>query len=304
MERNAIITMPPYAPYLEDVLKNEFVCGIRFNTVMPIKESHEDVVLRLNEKAKKHGKKLWIDLKCRQLRVKNFGTPPYTEIVLSHPIKVFTPTKAYFSDRNTSATILEVDGNRLIMQDGPRRVVGPGESVTIPHPTLEIDGYFIDTDKKYIEASAKVGVHDYILSFVEKTEDIGELLKYDSKANIISKIESQKGLDYVERKFNNESRLMAARGDLYLELQWPHTIPEHLELILKKDKNAVVASRILDSLSSNPEPSSSDISDIDNLLRMGYKTLMLGDEVCMKKESLISAINILYLMATRYENQK
>ena len=304
MERNAIITMPPYAPYLEEVLKHEFVSGIRLNTVMPIKESHEDVLLRLNEKAKKYEKQLWIDLKCRQLRVNSFGTPPYTEIVLSHEIEVYTPTKAYFSNRNISATILEVDGNRLIMQDGPRRVVGPGESITIPHPTLEVKGYFTDTDKKYVEASAKVGVHDYILSFVEKNEDIEKLVKYDPKANIISKIESQKGLDYVGRKFNNESRLMAARGDLYLELQWPHTIPEHLELILKKDKNAVVASRILDSLSIGAEPTSSDIGDVDNLLRMGYKTFMLGDEICLKRESVISGINILYLMAGRYERAK
>jgi hypothetical protein len=35
---------------------------------------------------------------------------------------------------------VDVDGDRLILEDGPRRLVGPGESVNIVHPSLEIEG--------------------------------------------------------------------------------------------------------------------------------------------------------------------
>ena len=31
----AIVTMPPYAPYLEEVAQHPIVSGIRLNTVMP-----------------------------------------------------------------------------------------------------------------------------------------------------------------------------------------------------------------------------------------------------------------------------
>jgi hypothetical protein len=302
MERKAIVTIPPYAPYIDDVLNHEFVSGIRLNVVMPIKESEEEILKKLNDKSKRKEKDFWIDLKCRQLRVKNFAVAPYNEIQLSHKIDVFTPCKAYFSDRSEVATILEVNGDKLIMQEGPKRIVGPGESVTIPHPTLRIEGYLTNTDKRYIEAANKIGINNYMLSFVENENDLEDLKKYNGNANIVAKIESMKGLQYVKNQWNNNSRLMAARGDLYMELKWPHKITKSLEIILNKDNNAIAASRILPSLAESPEPSCSDIGDVDNLFRMGYKTLMLGDEVCLKRNTVISALNVLKYMAEGYEN--
>lgn len=296
----AITTIPPYAPYLDEVLKHPAVAGIRLNTVMPVKESYEDLLKRLNDRAKNFGKDLWIDLKCRQLRIKTFGVPPFTEIELSHEIEVYTPCKAYFSSRSDSATVLQVDGNRLIMQEGPRRVVGPGESVTIVHPTLRVKGYLTDTDKKYIEAGNKVGIGNYMLSFVERQSDVEEFKKYNANSQVVLKIESQKGLDYVSHEYNGNCRLMAARGDLYMQLHWPHLIIEGLEKILEKDKDAIIASRLLESLSESPEPRCEEISDMDNLLRMGYRTVMFGDEVCMKRDSIVSALNLFSAIAEKY----
>ena len=297
----AITTMPPYAPYLEEVLRHKRVSGIRLNTVMPVKGSYEELLKRIKDSADKNKKDLWIDLKCRQLRIKSFGVPPFTEIELSHEIDVYTPCKAYFGSRSESATVLEVDKNRLIMQEGPKRVVGPGESVTIVHPTLQVKGYLTDTDKKYIEAGNRVGINNYMLSFVEKAEDISEFRKYNSNANLVAKIESQKGLDYVSNEYAGTPRLMAARGDLFMQLHWPHTVIGALEKILQKDNNAIVASRLFESLSESPEPRCEEISDVDNLLRMGYKNVMFGDEVCLKRDSLVYALNLFSAVAERYE---
>ncbi len=295
----ALVTMPPYAPYIEKVLKHESVSGIRLNTVMPIKGSLEGTLAGLHDLTKKHQKELWIDLKCRQLRVKAFGVPPFTEIELSHTIEVYTPCKAYFSDRHEAATVLEVDGNRLIMQEGPKRVVGPGESVTIPHSTLHIQGYLTESDRHYVAACARLGIHTYMLSFVEQAADLAELRALDPQADIIAKIESQRGLDYV-RHTQPVPRLMAARGDLYMELHWPHTILEALDSIIQKDQNAIAASRILSSLSKQAEPSCEDLGDLDNLLRMGYRTVMFGDEICLREESILAGLNVFHAVAQRY----
>ena len=295
----ALVTMPPYAPYIEKVLKHKSVSGIRLNTVMPIKGALEDTLSGLNNLAKIHEKELWIDLKCRQLRIKTFGVPPFTEVELSHNLEVYTPCKAYFSDRNESATVLAVEGNKLIMQEGPRRVVGPGESVTIPHSTLRIQGYLTDSDKRYIETCALLGIHNYMLSFVEQEADIEELKRYDTQAQSIAKIESQRGLDYISHA-PTPPRLMAARGDLYMELNWPHTILEATERIIRKDKDAIAASRILSSLASRPEPTCEDLGDLDNLLRMGYRTVMFGDEMCLREESILTGLNVFAAVAERY----
>ena len=297
----AIVTIPPYAPFIDEVLKHEAVSGVRLNTVMPVKESLEELLKRLDEKAKKFGKELWVDLKCRQLRVKTYGVPPFTEIELSHNIEVDTPVKAFFSDGKEAATVLEVDGNKLIMQEGPKRVVGPGESVNIPHRSLSVDGYFTDTDKGYIEAGKKAGVNHYMISFVEGKEDIDAFKELYPEAAVAAKIESRKGMHYVVNEYDKEARLMAARGDLYVELRMPHHIIEAVETIVEKDPDAIAASRIFASLSYGLEPSCEDIGDVDNLLRMGYKTFMLGDDICMQRDSIISGLNLFAAMAEKYE---
>ncbi|MFH0701542.1 MAG: pyruvate kinase [Candidatus Woesearchaeota archaeon] len=302
---SAIVTIPPYAPFIEEVLRHPVVSGLRLNTVMPLKGTFEENLQRLYDTANSQDKDLWIDLKCRQLRVKNFGVPPFTEIELTHQISVDTPVTAYFSDGREQATVLQVDGNRLIMQEGPKRVIGPGESVNIMHPSLSIEGFFTGTDVQYIEAAKKIGMHKYMLSFVEQVSDVEELLKLDSQAEIVEKIESEKGLNYVCNEWNQKSELkgkthlMAARGDLYVELSKPHYIIRAIEDIVKADPKAIVASRIFSSLGQGLEPSCADIGDVSNLLRMGYKNLMLGDEVCQRRESVISALNLLYAMVRK-----
>ena len=299
----AIVTIPPYANFIREVVKHPIAGGLRLNTVMPVKEtdSLDTLLKRLDYEARDKGKDLWIDLKCRQLRVKGYWVPPYTVIKLSHKINVKTPVKAYFNDGREIATVLEVDGDKLITQEGPKRVVGPGEAVNILDPSLSIEGYLTDTDKRYIEAGLKVGIKNYMLSFVEKKEDINILNEYSNELNLIAKIESTKGMDYVENQWNKEARLMAARGDLYLELQRPHYIINAVEKIIKRDPNAIVASRLFNSLSESLEPSCEDIGDVDNLLRMGYKTFMFGDDICMHRDSIISGLNLLKAMTEKYE---
>ncbi len=295
---NAIVTIPPYAPFIDEVVSHPIVSGLRLNTVMPIKGTLEDTLKRLQDKVCE--KDLWIDLKCRQLRVKNYGVPPFTEIELTHKISVETPVTAYFSDGKEHATVLEVDGNRLIMQEGPKRMVGPGESVNIPHSSLTIEGYFTDRDEEYIAAAKAVGLHRYMLSFVESAKDVELLRELDPQAEILAKIESLKGVQYVRKEWDKEARLMTARGDLYVEVRKPHDIIAVTEMMVKKDPTAIVASRIFPSFSQSYEPSCQDIGDVDNLLRMGYQTLMLGDDVCMKRDSVMSALNLLKEMGERY----
>ena len=130
----AIVTVPPYAPFIDDVSSHPVVCGLRLNTVMPLRGGPAEALERLSGA----GQPLWVDLKGRQLRVVGAAIPPYTEVRLSHRIRVHTPVDAFFSSGTECVRVAAVDGDRLILEDGPRRLVGPGESVNIVHPSLEI----------------------------------------------------------------------------------------------------------------------------------------------------------------------
>lgn len=301
MNTDAIVTIPPYAPFIDEVIGHPIVSGVRLNTVMPIKGELVDTLGNLKELVDKEEKKLWIDLKCRQLRVKTFGVPPFTEIELTHNLEVETPVTAYFSDGRETAEVLKVDGNRLIMQEGPQRVVGPGESVNILHPSLKIDGYLTERDREYIAAAKELGLHHYMLSFVEQEEDIEAIREIDPDAEVVAKIESLKGLRYIDDQWSGSSRIMAARGDLYVEVRKPHHITRAMEYLISKDEKAIVASRIFPSFAYSLEPSCSDIGDVDNLLRMGYRSFMLGDDVCMKREPVLSSLALLGSMAKYYD---
>ena len=338
-----ISTIPPYAPYIEEVASHPVITGIRFNTVMPItKEPIEKLLVSL--KNKMNGKDIWIDLKCRQIRISHgafykspvgirtyeingekivldtsnprvtseLKTPPWAEIKIDHKIKLDTrkPVKAWFGDGHDCAHIVEVvDGDTLIMLDGPRKVVGGGESINIIDPSLKIEGFFTDLDYKYIEACKRVGIHTYMLSYVEADEDLEELIRLDPLADIRLKIESPKGIEWVKksyanvcRKYRNSIHLMPARGDMYNEVGMyrPEKIIKPLARLIKEDPKAIVASRILTSLTDGPRPQCADITDVVCLLGMGYRNFMLGDDICFNRDSLMLALDMLQAIGQEY----
>ena len=302
MKISAIVTIPPYASFIDEVAEHPIVSGLRLNTVMPLRESPREALERLSHipaagDGDGSNKPLWVDLKGRQLRVAEPALPPFTEIKLSHAIKVHTPVDAYFSDGNERVRVAAVDGKRLIMEDGPRRMVGPGESVNIIHPSLQIEGTLTETDRAYLAAMKELGLTKVMLSYVESAADVDEVKSLLPNAEVVCKIETQKGLDYARKEKSMYGQLMAARGDLYVEVLQPHKIIPALKTIIQADANAIVASRILDSLAWTPVPVSADISDVAFLMEIGYRTFMLGDQVCMKRESVLEALNLLQEMS-------
>jgi pyruvate kinase len=81
----------------------------------------------------------------------------------------------------------------------------------------------------------------------------------------------------------------------------PHKVISALRVVIDGDKNAIVASRLFDSLAWQPVPVSADITDAGYLLEIGYRTFMLGDQICMKRDSVIEALNLLEAIAGEFE---
>lgn len=293
MSVGAIVTAPPYADFLGDVAGHPIVRGLRLNTVMPVKGGPEAALGRLSGL----GTTLWVDLKGRQLRVVGGAIPPFTEVGLSHRIRVRTPVVAYFGDGREIARVMDVDGDRLILEDGPRRYIGPGESVNIPDASLEIEGTLTETDRAYLAAMRGAGLRHVMLSFVESPADVEELRGLLPGAEIVLKIESARGMDFVRRHGASLGRLMAARGDLYVEVGRPHRIARAVREIVAADPEAIAASRLFASLARDPVPDAADIGDAAFLLASGYRSFLLGDEVCLRRESVLAALNLLESLA-------
>jgi hypothetical protein len=293
----AIVTVPPYAPFLEEVAAHPLVCGLRLNTVMPLADPPAAVLQRLA----RLGRPLWVDLKGRQLRVAAAAVPPFTEVRLSHRIRVPVPADAFFHDGREHARVLAVEGDRLILEDGPRRVVGPGESVNVVHPDLEIEGTLTETDRAYLAAMTAVGETGLppkvMLSFTERPEDAEEVRGLLPQAELLLKIESRRGLAFARTHGAAYGHLVAARGDLYVEVLKPHRIVDALRTVLAADPEAVAASRLFPSLARHPVPECAEIGDAAFLLALGYRTFLLGDEVCLRRDSVMAALELLRAVA-------
>ena len=95
--------------------------------------------------------------------------------------------------------------------------------------------------------------------------------------------------------------LMAARGDLYLQLE-PDKIIDACQKIIENDSGAIFASRILESFADPVErPKCNDIFDVYAGMLMGYKRFMIGDDVCRRKDSIRSAIGFFNVLSNKYE---
>ena len=331
-----ITTIHPYSPFLRKVAAHPIISGVRLNTVMTIKGSLTEYLRHLMKVM--GDKEVWIDLKCRQLRTRDshyyhpakvtkprgykigdktvlidpstprvhgeLRCPPWTELLVSHKIKIDLsdgPIQVLTNDGYGKAWLVEViDGDTLVMLDGPKKVVGRGESINIIHPSLEIEGFFTKRDLEFIAAAKEVGLHNYMLSYVEESTDVEALLELDPEANVVAKIESPKGIRWVEEvypRYGDNVHLMAARGDLYIEMGRPDKILRALQTIAKADPEAIVASRILGSLLADPRPSCADITDIGCLLGMGYEQFMVGDDICFDEPVLMLGLDIMKAIA-------
>ena len=292
----AIVTAPPYATFLDEVARHPLVCGLRLNTVMPLRSGPAEALERLQA----FDQPLWVDLKGRQLRVVGAAIPPYTAVHLSHRIRVDTPVDAFFSDGTERVRVMAVDGNRLILEDGPHRLIGPGESVNIVHPSLVIEGTLTETDRTYLAAMGGSGLKRVMLSYVESPSDVEEVRHLLPGAEAMLKIETRRGLAFARRHGASQGRLMAARGDLYVEVLRPHQVVGALREIIIADPEAVVASRIFDSLAHHPVPESADIGDVAFLLSLGYRTFLLGDAICLRRDTVLEALNLLEAVAGQF----
>jgi len=281
------------------------IAGIRLNSAM-VNKYTLDNELELTKSAQKF-MPLYFDIKGRQLRVTEpIVTPDHLELKLNYPIKVETPTMVLFKAGEDYALLKEVKGNHLIFEGGPRYLVHEGESLHIRHPSLEVYGpFFNEFEIEKIEKAKEAGFKRFFLSYVENKRCVDEFRELVGKESmIIAKIENKKGLEYVANDYKPEKNLslMAARGDLYVEVDKPHHILNALKLIVSKEPDAYAGSRMLLSTINRAVPDCSDISELAWLYDVGYRHLMLCDELCLKGDMLGRAINVFESFRQSYVN--
>jgi hypothetical protein len=281
-----ITTLPPIyqRELLEEVVEHPLVSDVRYNTGMNCDIPAEDILTEIVRFTEKYKKNLYLDLKGRQLRITEWSSPPYGPICLNHKIDVELPAKVFFRGDSAGTIRMITNGNQIYVDPPPKYAVGAGQSVNIVSPSLKIlDGYFLERDLEFIRAAKRFGIRRFFFSFSEFEEDIAlfnSAISEIEKPKKLLKIESQNGVDLVRKlkKIPRDLNLMTARDDLVIHVGVIGAGKASSDII-RKDRRAICASRLMMGLESGGEVTLADMNDIEMMRSIGYDRFLLSDGI-------------------------
>ncbi len=164
------------------------------------------------------------------------------------------------------------------------------------HKTINVPGvhlnlpFISEQDREDIIYASQHSCDYLALSFVNTAEDVREVRSIieasGGDARIISKIESQMGIDNIDAIIAESDGIMVARGDLGVEVPMEKLPTIQKEIIRKCRENgkfAIVATEMLASMYTNPRPTRAEVSDIANAVLDGTDCVMLSGETTVGK---------------------
>jgi pyruvate kinase len=191
-------------------------------------------------------------------------------------------------------------GHRLLIDDGKVRLVTESVGDGTIEATVTVGGAVTDRkgvnlpdtmlslspitgkDRRDLEFGLELGVDWVAFSFIQKPSDVIEALALvDGRAGVMSKIEKPAALQSISDIVRLSDAVMAARGDLGVELP-PEDVPaiqkDLVRLCRLAGKPVIVATQMLESMIHTPTPTRAEASDIATAIYDGVDSVMLSAE--------------------------
>jgi len=143
-----------------------------------------------------------------------------------------------------------------------------------------------EKDIQAFKLGKEIGVENFSLSFTNCANDITEVRKIIGDSNLISKIESIKGVLNLSEILPLVNQILIDRGDLSREVDI-EKIPFIQRRIIaharSKNTPVYVATNLLESMIDNHQPTRAEVNDIASTLLMGADGLVLAAETAIGK---------------------
>ena len=163
-----------------------------------------------------------------------------------------------------------------------KRVAAPGVSLGLPAVSEQDEKdilFGIENDMDFVAAS-----------FIQRASDVEEIrrliIQHGGHMEIISKIENLEGVKNIDAIIEASDGIMVARGDLGVEIP-AEDVPLIQKDIIKKcnavGKIVIVATQMLESMTTNPRPTRAEVSDVGNAILDGADVIMLSGETASGK---------------------
>ncbi|MDE6583175.1 MAG: pyruvate kinase, partial [Clostridia bacterium] len=304
----------------------------RFNMSHGTHESHKTLIEAVKTARANKGKSvgILIDTKGPEIRVKQFEKGKIflkenddfvltTKEVLGNQERVSVTYKNLPKSLSKDTRILLNDGNielkvkKLTATDITCTVVHGGElsnnkSINIPGVKTDMP-YLSEQDKKDILFAKEMNADFLAISFVNTAQDVIDVKKYLKEINfkdikIISKIESQEGVENFDKILKQSDGIMVARGDLGVEIDYeklPILQKEFIEKSIYYGKIVITATQMLESMITNPRPTRAEISDVANAIFDGSTAIMLSGETA-SGNNVVESVATMKRIAIETEN--
>lgn len=147
-----------------------------------------------------------------------------------------------------------------------------------------------DKDREDIKHAVAFDVDYIAISFPRDAEDI-KLAKQlfeeaGGNAGIIAKIERVESLESIDGILDECEAIMIGRGDLGVEIgdaEVPGVQKSLIELAHKKNRIAITATQMMESMHYSPIPTRAEVSDVANAVLDGTDAVMLSGETAAGK---------------------
>ncbi|ATZ18938.1 pyruvate kinase [Williamsoniiplasma somnilux] len=316
VKRTKIVTTLGPVTHEQDAIEKLYEAGMTTIRLNFSHGGHEEQGYRIvGAKAvrEKLGKPISIllDTKGPEIRVGKFKDG-IQEFSAGQKITIYTDQKSYLNKEcgqgeMTVGYDMSVDlvkGNQILIDDGKLELtvdeVQPGiiQATSFNHHMVKTNkrvnlpgvdfsmAFLAEKDREDILFGCEQGVDYIAASFVNSAanvEEIRELLVQGNKTDIqiISKIESQVGIDNIDSIIAASDGIMVARGDLGLEIPY-YDVPYWEKIIIRKcrevGKPVIVATQMLESMTENPAPTRAEVTDVYFATELGADATMLSGE--------------------------
>ncbi|WP_311376325.1 pyruvate kinase [Anaerococcus lactolyticus] len=202
------------------------------------------------------------------------------------PQDVKVGSEIYIDDGLVQLEVIEIkDGTDVVCRVQNNGVLSNHKGVNLPGSKTNLPA-ITPKDVDDIKFGIENGIDLIAASFVRKKEDVYDIRKVledhgGENIKIISKIESQEGVDNIEEIIEASDGIMVARGDLGIEIK-TELIPGVQKDIIRRcnaaAKPVITATQMLDSMIRNPRPTRAETTDVANAIIDGTDCVMLSGE--------------------------
>lgn len=287
------------------------VNGLRLNFSHGTHDERDEQIEWIRSASKKIGKPVAIlqDLQGPKIRLgllkdNHFEVKKGDEIILDHSVqehdgsanlpiqynlaeKVKPGEPIYIFDGKVRTTVIEITSETAIKvrieNDG---ILMSKKGINLPDTDFGGD-ILTPKDLEDIEYGLNKDFDYVALSFVQSAEDINNLRQIlvagGSNAQIVAKIETKAAIEdkALEEIVKATDAIMVARGDLAVEAGAeivPIVQRKLIALCRKHGKLSIVATQMMASMVSSPEPTRAEVGDVANAVIQGADAVMLSDE--------------------------